>query len=690
MVFGVKFAILAATIDSSFGANPESRVGATGAVVRDKSGELALRMPMNPLSVSDQTPPLLDVSVASDVAMPEIGADALVTLSLDDKQRLHIHRTSNEHKDSTWTRIAWADYKNTVSKNGWGYLSVKATADPHVSNELKMYGAGFLEGFTTGKQIKQFQHNANALIAKDESQHSAMGNIRDLFSREVRTVCTHSGVHTNGTILSSANSPSDLWWRHARLMLLQGFGIMDAYNLHASSLSGTPMSFVDLLVLNSDGETPELEMAYDFNEVALREAQADCSEAGDCGDEDASFVQEKRSVKRSRRMRGALEPNEENSRKVLSNAKSRRARAFQKLKAAPDAEWRKIKAATGRCSALVRLAANNSDVFIGHTTFSDYSEMNRIWKYYDFPLGAGASQRMGFSSYPGVMGSTDDYYIMDTGLVVTETTVSMLSDSPFDKLNESSVAIPDYMRIMLSNKLAKTGKEWVNYMENSATGTYNSQWMVLDYNLFAPGKQLQNGTLWVLEQAPGVSVAVDESSQLQHQGFWASENRAAFSQIRNISGETEAAESVGALFSADHNPRANIFSKTAPAVNLLDDMRHEMQRNKWPHEVDGGEHNTPDHAIAARGDLAKGSAASPNGGVDSKVTNFCLAQKLSADAIAGPTHDGQIPFKWTDTKGKELYPDYPHDGLPDVWNFDWVRMTPDGEASITSQCAHPN
>lgn len=652
---------------------------ASGAVVRDRFGELALKMPMDPLSITEQTAPLLDIHIEHNVDAPRMAADAMVTLSVDEKFNLHLHKTV-EHQSSAWVPLAWADYKNTVSKNGWGYMSVKTTADSKVSNDLKMYAAGFLEGFTSGKQIRDFQHNANALIKKDETQHSAMGNIRDLFSKQVGTICKEGGVHTNGTVLSSTNLPKDLWWQQARFMLLQGFGIMDAYNLHAASMNGSPMSFVDFLILNSDGETPELEMAYDSDEVLLRE-----SEAADGDDGDDAFIEVRHTVRRERVLRGALESRGA----AVSREKARRVHATQMLRSEPDAEWRRIKTATGRCSALVRLAAKNSDIFVGHTTFSDYSEMTRVWKYYDFPMGPGVSQRMGFSSYPGVTGSTDDYYLMDSGLVVTETTVSMMSDSAFDKLNTSTYAIPDYMRIMISNKLARTGKDWVAYMTKSATGTYNSQWMVLDYNLFAPNKPLRNGTLWVLEQAPGISVSVDESARLQSQGFWASENRADFAPIRKISGEENAEMLAGKMFSADHNPRASIFAKTAPTVNVLADMRHEMQRNKWPHETFSGVKDTPDHAIAARGDLVRGKSMSPNGGVDSKVTSSCLVKKLAADAISGPTHDDQKPFKWTDSSGKELFPDYPHDGLPDTWNFDWVRMTPDGETSITGDCVHP-
>eukprot|EP00928_Gymnodinium_smaydae_P072120 TRINITY_DN5553_c0_g1_i2.p1 TRINITY_DN5553_c0_g1~~TRINITY_DN5553_c0_g1_i2.p1 ORF type:complete len:341 (-),score=40.42 TRINITY_DN5553_c0_g1_i2:275-1297(-) len=328
---------------------------------------------------------------------------------------------------------------------------------------------------------------------------------------------------------------------------------------------------------------------------------------------------------------------------------------------------------------MVRLADKNTDLFVGHTTFSDYSEMTRIYKFYDFPLEASAARRMGFSSYPGVMGSTDDYYLMDTGLAVTETTVSMLSDEAFDSLDDSSAQVPDYMRIMIANRLANTGKEWVDLMKKSATGTYNSQWMVVDYKLFEPGKKLVNGTFWVLEQAPGASHGEDMSQRLQEAGYWSSENRAYFSDVRRLAGEIEAEEAQGSVFSADHNPRANIFRKTAPVVNTLEAMRGEMQRNEWPHEIDGGPANTPDHAIAARGDLYKAEPR-PNGAVDSKVTNACLARKLAADAISGPTHEGQEPFRWSDaSSGKALYTSYPRDGLPDVWNFNWVRMSPLGQ-----------
>lgn len=636
-----------------------------------------LKLPEQYDFMSGAQPPLLQVAVG-DVPAPELGKDTIISLDVTPSGAFHlVKRTPGEPKDAT--SMAWANYANNVEKTGWGYLSLSTSSSPAAgSDDLKMYAAGFLEGFASAKQIKQFQYNADALIAKDEKNHHAIGNVRSLFEKQINTIRQKSGMDKPGISLSNDNAPQDLWWRHARYALVQAWGLMDAYNLHAQKVGGTNMSLVDVLILNSDGETPELEKAYDLEEVLLRKSEKGCKGDPDCVDgsnssEDAVLLQ--RQERRSRRS-GDLSLG---IKRLRARVEAQRKEAMRNLN---DKVWRKIKQSEGRCSALVRLTKDNKDLFVGHTTFSDYSEMNRIWKIYDLPVQGAASRKMSFSSYPGVMGSTDDYYIMDTGVVVTETTVSMLSDEPFDKLDDDGPFIPDYMRIMLSNRLSKTAKDWVGYMNSSATGTYSSQWMVVDYKNFQPGaKTIQNGTFLVLEQAPGTSEFRDMSEHLQRTGYWASENRANFKSTREAAGENEAEETHGNLFSADHNPRANIFAGSAPQVQSFADMRSEMQRNKWPHEIDGGPGNTPDHAIAARGDLVKDDDAAPNGGVDSKVTNACLVKKLSADAIAGPTHDGLPPFKWTDSHGKDRFPDYPHDGLPDVWNFDWVRMTPEGEIS---------
>mmetsp|Transcript_15841 Transcript_15841/g.28893 ORF Transcript_15841/g.28893 Transcript_15841/m.28893 type:complete len:682 (+) Transcript_15841:71-2116(+) len=567
--------------------------------------------------------------------------------------------------------VAKAKYDNTMATTGWAHLSVVATDSELVAPELRMYAAGFLEGLASAKQIHDFQHNADILLQQEEEKHHALANIRTLFGRELDAMVNRCNL-TGAAAFEKPATHLSSWDLQVRYALLQSWGMLDAFNQRAKSAGWDSMSMVDFMILNSDGETPELMTAYDMEENLLRMSQSEDANGTDSsGDVLLQQGSHRESERRSGHSPAAL-------------ARQRRSARMQGLN---DAAWRRIKLKSGRCSALVRLAEHNQDLFVGHATFSDYSEMTRIFKFYDLPLGDGVVRRMGFSSYPGVAGSTDDYYVLDSGLVVTETTISMLTDEPYDKLqSDPAVEIPDFMRIMVANRLAQTGSDWADLMRKSSTGTYSSQWMVVDYNRFTAGAPLEAGALWVVEQAPGITHAEDMTQRLQQLGYWASENRAWYKDVRGVVGATDAEDLHGALFSADHNPRANIFAATAPKVQTVADMRDELTRNRWPHEVDGGPANTPDHAIAARGDLAT-SDPDPNGAVDAKVAGSCLVRRLQCNAISGPTHNGQTPFRWTDKNGHERFEGVPHQGMPDVWNFDWVRMTSDGEETdLADEC----
>jgi hypothetical protein len=43
------------------------------------------------------------------------------------------------------------------------------------------------------------------------------------------------------------------------------------------------------------------------------------------------------------------------------------------------------------------------------------------------------------------------------------------------------------IRSTVANRLALTGAEWVEIFKNYNSGTYNNQWMVVDYNQFRAG-----------------------------------------------------------------------------------------------------------------------------------------------------------------------------------------------------------
>ncbi len=68
-------------------------------------------------------------------------------------------------------------------------------------------------------------------------------------------------------------------------------------------------------------------------------------------------------------------------------------------------------------------------------------------------------------------------------------------------LNEQVMA---WIRNLVANRLASNGAEWSNVFGHYNSGTYNNQWMIVDYKLFNPkAEALAPGTLWLFEQIPG-------------------------------------------------------------------------------------------------------------------------------------------------------------------------------------------
>lgn len=286
------------------------------------------------------------------------------------------------------------------------------------------------------------------------------------------------------------------------------------------------------------------------------------------------------------------------------------------------------------------------------------------------------TRQMGFSSYPGCISSTDEYYVLDSGLVVFDTSIELISLFQFDKVKDFTASLtanlPNYMHILITNRLAKTPNHWVDLYSTQNTGLLNTQWMIVDYNNFIPGEPVADNVFWVLETIPGMTHSEDMSHRLRSHGFWGSYNRPYFEDIREASGHAGAQKAKGTFYSWADNPRALIFRTTAPAIGSLVDMRVLMRRNLFPAAL--MQPNTPGHDIAARFDLSP-TQPIPNGAIDAKITNRCLFANMRVQAISGPTTDNQRVFVWNDG-AKEVWPGYSHIGLPNAWKFGWIQVGP--------------
>jgi hypothetical protein len=84
--------------------------------------------------------------------------------------------------------------------------------------------------------------------------------------------------------------------------------------------------------------------------------------------------------------------------------------------------------------------------------------MTRIFKYYKFSLGGSETiaDQIAFSSYPGAVSSTDDFYIMDSGLAVMETSLVLLDQAAWRKVLDfpNYPHIPNFVHLMISNRMA--------------------------------------------------------------------------------------------------------------------------------------------------------------------------------------------------------------------------------------------
>jgi hypothetical protein len=71
-----------------------------------------------------------------------------------------------------------------------------------------------------------------------------------------------------------------------------------------------------------------------------------------------------------------------------------------------------------RCTGFIRLTAN--DLFSSHNTWDSFQTMNRLYKNYHFPSTDGRvkTRKFSMSSYPATFSSTDDFYVLDSGLWV--------------------------------------------------------------------------------------------------------------------------------------------------------------------------------------------------------------------------------------------------------------------------------
>uniref|UniRef100_A0ABK0LK55 Phospholipase B-like n=1 Tax=Rattus norvegicus TaxID=10116 RepID=A0ABK0LK55_RAT len=322
---------------------------------------------------------------------------------------------------------------------------------------------------------------------------------------------------------------------------------------------------------------------------------------------------------------------------------------------------------SGSCSALIKLLPGSHDLLVAHNTWNSYQNMLRIIKKYrlqfregpqeEYPLIAG--NNLIFSSYPGTIFSGDDFYILGSGLVTLETTIGNKNPALW-KYVQPQGCVLEWIRNIVANRLALDGATWADVFRRFNSGTYNNQWMIVDYKAFIPnGPSPGSRVLTILEQIPY------------------------FESVFNASGLQALVAQYGDWFSYTRNPRAKIFQRDQSLVEDVDTMVRLMRYNDFLHDpLSLCEACSPkpnaENAISARSDLNPANGSYPfqalrqraHGGIDVKVTSVALAKYMSMLAASGPTWDQLPPFQWS----KSPFHNMLHMGQPDLWMFSPVKV----------------
>mmetsp|Transcript_29196 Transcript_29196/g.67200 ORF Transcript_29196/g.67200 Transcript_29196/m.67200 type:complete len:558 (-) Transcript_29196:11-1684(-) len=333
----------------------------------------------------------------------------------------------------------------------------------------------------------------------------------------------------------------------------------------------------------------------------------------------------------------------------------------------------------GMCSGIVKVSGAYEDLYMAHSSWFTYSNMDRIFKHYHMDLNAKvAARKVSFSSYPGYLSSLDDFYMMDSGLGMVQTSNPVMNSSVLQSVHPQSLL--SWQRVRVAHVLAETGKQWHEFFEEHYSGTYANQYMIVDFKLFEPGKALKDGLLYVVEEMPGLLVGQDQTERLRS-GYWPSYNIPFYRSIYERSGFLD--PRLGLDRSAyELAPRAKIFRRDEGKIVDMGSLKRFMRYANFSDPYAKGEDGGVDYfaAICARGDLSP-TKPRMSGCYDSKVTSHLHGfWNLSAEIVNGPTSvasdgtngaSGNPVFAWTAKQDPT-----PHFGEPPKFDFDFVRTAP--------------
>ena len=328
------------------------------------------------------------------------------------------------------------------------------------------------------------------------------------------------------------------------------------------------------------------------------------------------------------------------------------------------------------CSALIKIKNDLSDIYFGHNTWNSYYSAIRIFKEYNLNFNNRwiKSKNIIFSSYPATMSSLDDFYVTSHGLIVMETTNVFYNDSMYDVVVPESLFTGE--RVMISNRISNSSKEWADNFVKYNSGTYNNQFMALDKNkVDLVNRTIDYDALYIVEQIPGFT-KINNVTQFMKFGYWSSFNVPFDKEIyAKLEIQKIIDERPEAALSLDYDNCARTFRREQSSADNLEGFMTLMRFNKYISDPYSAQN--PSLTIASRTDLI-GSCHGAYDGKIGELSEFSNNGTIKVHIIAGPAWDDEErikPFSWSEApdscKSQE------HNLLPEVMQFDWTEYNND-------------
>ncbi|XP_018789896.1 PREDICTED: putative phospholipase B-like lamina ancestor [Bactrocera latifrons] len=390
-------------------------------------------------------------------------------------------------------------YKDSIYENGWAQIEVETQRT--YPDWVQAFGAGILEGSLTWNNIyNQWKNTIESSCNRDESSQNFCTWLRELLDENymsIKETALQRGEH-------------DHYWHQISLYFRQLEGLETGYIRGASRARSDleeEIPFSDFLLLNAAADIQDLKIY--FENFVLKTANQT----------DAAAQSKNTEVEVEDKAADAIAAAETGPKNFFLPSATMLTKIFQ---TGDSPTWR---------------------LLFGHSTAASYASMLRIQKRYKFHYHFSPNQRSNtvpgvditFTGYPGILGSTDDFYIVKGRQVQSIVGGVGIKNENIDLWKTVNVtqALPLAARVMAANRIAQNRRTWAKAMSRHPfTGC--KQWITVDLNKLRPQDNLymtlaedekhddaalplnaadeaaiserhnrNKGLVWIVEQLPG-------------------------------------------------------------------------------------------------------------------------------------------------------------------------------------------